>query len=203
MGFGEALTHNMLSGARLCYLGIIFKLWGCCHKLWLSFFTVTTPWNGKKWKVQCINPVMHTSIQMVNVLTNLHSHAVLSDTLLFSRGLDMCGTFLTTLWKVTYEPAHDKIYNKTCVTSKASDQSVHPPSIARIFVYLSLDSPEAAEGTYDQWRLWLDYADAQADLSLHWSHMSYCRFCGALAQIFCNFLFAFLQTRSILKRSLL
>ena len=46
-------------------------------------------------------------------------------------------------WVSTYEPAHDKTYNKTCVTSKYLDQPVHPPSMARILVYPSLDSPEA------------------------------------------------------------
>ena len=39
------------------------------------------------------------------------------------------------------------VYNKTCVTSKDSDQPVHPPSKARVLVYLSLDSLEAVEGT--------------------------------------------------------
>ena len=45
------------------------------------------------------------------------------------------------------EPVHDKTYNTTCVSSKDSDQSVHPPSMARVFVYPSLDSLEAVEGT--------------------------------------------------------
>ena len=49
-----------------------------------------------------------------------------------------------------YEPANDKTYNKTCMTSKDSDQPVHPPSMAKIFVYPSLDSLEAAEGTCNQ-----------------------------------------------------
>ena len=44
--------------------------------------------------------------------------------------------------------------------------------------YLSLDSPEAAEGTCDQ-----VHANAQADLSLRWSHRLYCRFCRALAHL--------------------
>ena len=44
------------------------------------------------------------------------------------------------------EPGHDKTYNKTCVTSKDSDQPVHPPSVARLLFYFSLDSPEAVEG---------------------------------------------------------
>ena len=46
-----------------------------------------------------------------------------------------------------YEPAHDKPYNKTCVTRKDSDQPVHPPSMAMVLT------------------------DAQADLSLCWSHV--------------------------------
>ena len=53
----------------------------------------------------------------------------------------------------------------------------------RALVYPTLDSLEAEEGTYDQQRLWSDYEDAQADLSLHWSHKSYCRFCQALAHM--------------------
>ena len=56
--------------------------------------------------------------------------------------------------KIPYETVHDKTYNKTCVTSKDLDQPVHPPSKARVLVYLSLDSLEAVEGTCDQ--LWSD-----------------------------------------------
>ena len=41
------------------------------------------------------------------------------------------------------ETAHDKTYNKACVTSKDSGQPVHPPSTTRVLVYPSLDSPEA------------------------------------------------------------
>ena len=51
------------------------------------------------------------------------------------------------------EQEHDKTYNKTCVTSKDSDQSVHPPSMARVLIYSSLNSLEAVEGTFDQRRL--------------------------------------------------
>ena len=48
------------------------------------------------------------------------------------------------------EPAHDKTFNKTCVTSKYSELPVHPPSMARVLVYPSLGSPEAVKGTCDQ-----------------------------------------------------
>ena len=33
-----------------------------------------------------------------------------------------------------------------------------------------------------QRRLWSDWADAQADLSLHWAHMPFCWFCHKAAQ---------------------
>ena len=36
-------------------------------------------------------------------------------------------------WKFIFDPAHNKTYNKTCVTSK--DQPVHPPSMARALVF--------------------------------------------------------------------
>ena len=72
---------------------------------------------------------------------------------------------------VLSEPAHD------------TDHPVHSPSMSRVLVRPSLDSPEAVEGTYDWQRHWSDCTDAQADLSLCWSHKSYCRFCHALAHI--------------------
>ena len=81
-----------------------------------------------------------------------------------------------------YEPAQEKTYNKICVTSKDSDQPVHPPSMT-ILIYPSLGGPDTIEGTCDQRRFWSDCADAQADLSLRWSHKSYCRFCRVLAHI--------------------
>ena len=51
------------------------------------------------------------------------------------------------------EPEHDKTYNKTSVTSKDSDQLVHPLSMVKVLVFPSLDSLEAVEGTCDQRRL--------------------------------------------------
>ena len=77
---------------------------------------------------------------------------------------------------VEYKPAHDKTYNKTCVTSKDFDQPVLLLSTAGVIVHPSSDSPKAAESTGDHRRLWSDVADAQADLSLRWSHKSFVGF---------------------------
>ena len=61
---------------------------------------------------------------------------------------------------------HDKTY-KTSVTSKDSDQPVHPPSMTRVLIYPSLDGLAAAEGSC----IGKDSdANAQADLSLRWMH---------------------------------
>ena len=47
---------------------------------------------------------------------------------------------------MSYDPAHDKTYNKTCVTSKDSDQPVHLPNMTWGLFYPSLDSLESVEG---------------------------------------------------------
>ena len=43
--------------------------------------------------------------------------------------------FTFTLLK-TYEPAHDKTFNKLYLTSTDYNRPVHPPNIARALVYL-------------------------------------------------------------------
>ena len=53
-----------------------------------------------------------------------------------------------------FEPAHDKTYNKTCVTRKDSVQLIHPSSMAKVIVFFSSsDNLEFVEGTCDQRRL--------------------------------------------------
>ena len=54
---------------------------------------------------------------------------------------------------ITIDSVRDKIYNKTCVTRKDSDQPVNPTSMARILMDSSLYSLEAVESTDDQRRL--------------------------------------------------
>ena len=56
-------------------------------------------------------------------------------------------------------------HDKTCVTSKDSDQPVHQPSMACVLVNPFLDSLKAVESTFDQ-HIWSDCTYAQADLSL-------------------------------------
>ena len=77
---------------------------------------------------------------------------------------------------ITYEPAHDKTYNKTCATSEDSDQPTHPRRLIKVFVdrMCLLRLPGfSKEDEREPLPYWVA---VQADLSLCWLHQSYCRF---------------------------
>ena len=80
-----------------------------------------------------------------------------------------------------YVPAHDKTYNKTCTTSEDSEQPAYPRSLIRIFADRMCFLQLPGYPKRDEQNLLPYWVDVQADLSLSWSHRSYCRFCRALA----------------------
>ena len=82
----------------------------------------------------------------------------------------------------TNEPSHDKM---TCVPSEDSDQPGHPPSLIRVFTVHSMGSWGPKVSSCGQRRLWSDWADAQADLSLCWADMWICWFWGG-SNLLCN-----------------
>ena len=74
--------------------------------------------------------------------------------------------------------------------SKDSEQPGHSPSLIRIFAVHMMKAWTLSYPLSAQWRLWSDWADAQADLSLaqsdlslRWAHMPFCRFCHEAAQM--------------------
>ena len=74
------------------------------------------------------------------------------------------------------EPPHDKTNKMACSSSEDSDQPGHPPSLIRVFTVgmkkvWVLSYPLSA-----QRRLWSDWADAKADLSLQWAHSHFVGF---------------------------
>ena len=83
----------------------------------------------------------------------------------------------------TYESRHDKTNKLTCAPSKDSDQPGHPPSLIRVITVRSMGSQGPKLSSCGQRWLWSDWADAQADLSLHWAHMPFCWFCHEAAHI--------------------
>ena len=63
-----------------------------------------------------------------------------------------------------------------CAPSKNSDQPGHPPSLIRVFAVRMKKAWVLSYPLSAQRRLWSDWADAQADLSLRWAQ-SLCWFC--------------------------
>ena len=56
------------------------------------------------------------------------------------------------------------------------DQPGHPPSLIRVFAVHSIGSLGPKVSSCGQRRLWSDWADAQADLSLRWAHSHFVGF---------------------------
>ena len=57
-----------------------------------------------------------------------------------------------------------------CAPSEDSVQPGHPPILIRVFVVCSMSSQVPELSSCGQRRLWLDWVDAQTDLSLRWAH---------------------------------
>ena len=85
------------------------------------------------------------------------------------------------MWAATRQSQQNE-----CAPSEDSDQPGHPPSLIRVFAcaqwvakdpsFLHADSEDSDQPGHRQWRLWSDWADAQADLSLHWAHTHFVGF---------------------------
>ena len=73
---------------------------------------------------------------------------------------------------VTYETHRQKTYLRTCAPSEDSDQPAISRSLTRSFAGRNLVSQGYNVSSCVQRRLLSDCADAQADLSLCWAHMS-------------------------------
>ena len=69
----------------------------------------------------------------------------------------------------SFEPRHDKT-NKMSAPSEDSDQPGHLPSLIRVFAVCMKKAWILGYPLSAQRRLWSDWADAKADLSLRWAH---------------------------------
>ena len=78
-------------------------------------------------------------------------------------------------------PVQDETYNSE--TSEYSDQPAHPCSLIRVFTdYMCLLQPPDYPKR-NEWEPLLYWVDVQADLSLCWFNMSYCKFWPGLAKM--------------------
>ena len=82
---------------------------------------------------------------------------------------------------VSNEPLHDKTNKMAGAPSIDSDQPGHPPTLIRVFAVCMKKAQVLSYPLSTQRSLWSDWADAQADLSLRWVHMSFCWYCHAVA----------------------
>ena len=89
-----------------------------------------------------------------------------------------------------YEPQHDKTNKMTWAPSEDSDQPGHPPGLIRAFTVHSKNSQGPKVSSCGQRRLWSDWVDAQANLSLCLAHRSFCWFCHGQADIFFSIIWA-------------
>ena len=99
-------------------------------------------------------------------------HAALSK---YCPSLHPCCCIILKVYR-QFEPPHDKTNKMACVPSEDLGQPGHLPSLIKVFdVHMKkpwvLSYPLSA-----QWRLWSDWADAQADLSLRWMHSHFLGF---------------------------
>ena len=63
-----------------------------------------------------------------------------------------------------------------CAPSEDSDQPESPPSLIRVFAVRKKKACVLSYPLSAQRRLWSDWADAKADLSLHWAHSHFVGF---------------------------
>ena len=76
-----------------------------------------------------------------------------------------------TIWAATWQNQQNE-----CASSEDSDQPGHPPSLIRVFAARMKKHSVLSYPLSAQRRLWSDWADAQADLSLCWAHSHFVGF---------------------------
>ena len=75
-----------------------------------------------------------------------------------------------------------------CAPSEDSDQPGHPPSLIRVFAVRMKKAWVLSYPLSAQRRLWSDWADAQADLSLCWAHSHFVGFVMRWLNYVCTWL---------------
>ena len=78
---------------------------------------------------------------------------------------------LMTIWAASWQNQQND-----CAPSEDSDQPGHPPSLTRVFAVRMKKAWVLSYPLTAQRRLWSDWADAHADLSLRWVHSHFVGF---------------------------
>ena len=103
---------------------------------------------------------------------------ILSTTLLkeviFQKTIYMYIYLFSAYLLLTFEPPHDKTNKMACASNK---DVTNMPSLIRVFAVRLKKAWVLSYPLSTQRRLWSDWADAQADLSLCWALMLFWWFC--------------------------
>ena len=75
-----------------------------------------------------------------------------------------------------FELSHDKTNKMICAPSEEADQHGHPPSLIRVFDVRMKKHWALSYLLSALRRLWSDWADVQADLSIRWAQKTLCWF---------------------------
>ena len=106
----------------------------------------------------------------------------LQKSIVIARGSEKVNIFsLQSVPYKIYKPQLQKMYLRTNTPSEYSDQPVHLQSLISILTQHILDSQGCKVSSCGRRRLWADCANAQADLSLRWAHVSECTFSHIVA----------------------
>ena len=88
---------------------------------------------------------------------------ILNELTIFPWLADLC--FIQNKWAASWQNQQSD-----CAPSEDSDQPGHPPSLIRVFAVCMKKGWILSYPLSSQRRLWSDWVDAQADLSLRWAH---------------------------------
>ena len=98
----------------------------------------------------------------------------------------LCWKMNTSTWAATWQNQQNE-----CAPSEDSDQPGHPPSLISVFAVRMKKAWILSYPLSAQRRLWSDWADAQADLSLRWAHTHFVGF--VMMQLICIKCLAFFR----------
>ena len=107
-------------------------------------------------------------ISRTYVFVNTWSGQIKIDVLCLGKNRDVSSF---TIWAASWQNQQNE-----CAPSEDSDQPGHPPSLIRVFTVRKKKAWVLSYPLSAQRRLWSDWADAQADLSLRWAHRHFVSF---------------------------
>ena len=76
-----------------------------------------------------------------------------------------------TIWAIAWQNQQNE-----CAPREDSDQPGHPPSLISVLAVRMKKPRVLSYPLSAQWRFWSDWADSQADPSLHWMHIHFVDF---------------------------